>query len=269
MLSREARSCGHPQLSVTIRAVRNLDRELNEAAERQFNDTLAERYFQVWDTFPIQRYTDRVEQQLLTAVVQRGVRVLVLGVGGGRELPALLAAGCDVVAVDISPNMLRIGRERYGDDRIEWRAANVNNLPADLTEFDCMVGLGGIMNYQLDLATTLRDLRGRLNPGGALVFDSFNREFPGETAEYELNGRVRRSYGMVELIDLCSDAGFPDVAASGHRYLVDQLDPVVNRNPDDPRHGTLLRLLELEESLDGLIPAERAKLLVITAHRDG
>ena len=235
---------------------------INERAEREFNDALAGKYFDIWDTYPIQRYTDMVEQQLLSTVVQPKSRVLVLGVGGGRELPALLEKACEIVAVDLSPEMLRIGRERYGTATIEWREANVSALPDDLRGFACAIALGGVMNYQLDLTETLRHLWHRLDPSGFLVFDSFNREFPGEREEHQAKGRIRRSYSLSDLTERCRDAGFEDIEIKGHRFLADQLDAGCNRDVDHPGRETLRQLLELESQLHFAMPPERAKLLI-------
>src|SRR5690606_11003766 len=74
----------------------------NLAGEKSFNDKLAGRYFDVWDTYPIRRCPTAAECRLLGERIPDRADVLVLGSGGGRELPTLLEEGCAITVVDIS-----------------------------------------------------------------------------------------------------------------------------------------------------------------------
>jgi SAM-dependent methyltransferase len=234
------------------------------SAERRYNDALATRYFEIWDTYPVQRFMHAVETRWLDELVAARSRVLVLGSGGGRELPALLGKHCRIAAVDISPAMLARGRERFGDDGIDWIEADISELPNFPDVFDLAIMLGGVLNYLPQPARSLQIVKSRLAESGRLIIGSINRDHPSEGRErHEIaDGRVRALYNPQELIALYEAAGFRVTEQRGIRYFVDQLPPAWLRGegPSDaaPIVGAALRL---EEQLVGRLPPDRAKFI--------
>src|SRR5262245_28215437 len=71
----------------------------------------------------------------------RGKRILDIGVGGGRTVPALRALSSDYVGVDYMPEMIERCRQRFPDVRFE--VADARNLACfpdrsfDLIVFAC------------------------------------------------------------------------------------------------------------------------------------
>lgn len=239
--------------------------ERNEEAERTFNDKLSEKYFAIWDSYPIQQFTSEREGQALRNVAFPGARVLVVGSGGGRELPYLLEFGCEIVALDISPEMLRIGQERFPGVDIDWQVGNANQLEYSEDSFDVMVALGGVVNYLLSVEDFGRSAARILRPGGALVTDSFNSEFVGESPATEVAGRRRTPYSRERIEAAFSDGGFDEVSTVGLRYVVDLLPPAVNAQADHPARPALLTMLEAERALEDTLAADTAKMLLTTA----
>lgn len=242
--------------------------ERNEYAERLFNDVLAQTYFEVWDSYPIQTYTKNREARLLAKLTQPGDHVLVVGVGGGRELPTLLELGCRIVAIDVSPAMLEKGRSRFPDARISWQIANANSLGDRRERYDLVVALGGVVNYLLDVDAFFRAAYSLLLPGGRIVFDSFNSDFSGESAPSESReGRLRTPYSVPEIHTALLSAKFCEVGIEGIRFLVDLLPSALNRESEHPGRRTLERLLELEEEAAKYLAPEAAKLLLCHGQR--
>lgn len=237
----------------------------NEEAERIFNDRLAAKYFEIWDEYPIQRFTTEREGQVLSEDVPPGSRVLVVGSGGGRELPYLLALDCDIVAIDVSPEMLRIGQDRFSDSTVEWRLGNANELEFSENSFDAIVALGGVVNYLLNLEDFACEAVRLLRPCGVLILDSFNSEFIGESPAASIGARQRTPYSLSRLENAFLEGGFAKVETVGLRFLVDLLPPAANAERSHPARAGLLKILEGEAALHDLLPARSAKLLLMTA----
>jgi SAM-dependent methyltransferase len=217
-----------------------VDPETHVNAEAQFNDELAQRYFQIWQQWPIQRLTHTVESRWLLDLVQPGESVLLVGSGGGREIETLLPRAGRIVAMDISPEMLRIGAERYGDAPIEWRRGDAQDPPADLIDFDHAIGVGGVFCYLPQPEKALVNLRRALRPGGRLTLGIFNAEHATEAkGDRDLSsGRVRRVYSVRKMRSMLAHACYVVEAVRGHRFFVDQLPSSWNAEPASTRTAT-------------------------------
>ena len=246
-------------------ARRPLDPQTHADAEAQFNDALAQRYFQIWQQWPIQRLTHSVESKWLLDLVKPGESVLLVGSGGGREIETLLPRAGRIVAMDISPEMLRIGAERYRDTPIEWRKGDAQDPPADLTDFDHAIGVGGVFCYLPQPEMALVNLRRTLRPGGRLTLGIFNAEHPTESkGDKDLSsGRVRRVYSVRKIRSMIAHACYVVEAVRGHRFFVDQLPSSWNAEPGaDPELDDLLaRCTALEADLVERLAPEQAKHL--------
>jgi SAM-dependent methyltransferase len=105
------------------------------------------------------------------AEIKSGDRVLDIATGIGE--PAVTAArraGPDgrVVATDIAPGMLEIGRERaaeLGLDNIEFQEADAEELSVPDEQFDVALSRFGLMFFP-DLGAALDKIRNALVPGG-------------------------------------------------------------------------------------------------------
>jgi SAM-dependent methyltransferase len=111
--------------------------------------------------------TDRDARAPLIAAVAvvRPARVLEVGCGWGELAEwAARETGADVVALDLSPRMVELARERGVDARI----GDVQELPFDDDAFD--VAIAAWMLYHVpDLDRALAELARILRPGGRLV----------------------------------------------------------------------------------------------------
>ena len=103
-----------------------------------------------------------------------GERVLDVGTGRGRFGSWYAQQGCQVLGVDVNPDMLRAAREnaeRLGlAERFRVRRAGAEDLAA-LGEppFD-RVTCVELFDHLPDLGAALRSMRGVLRPGGSLLF---------------------------------------------------------------------------------------------------
>ncbi len=103
------------------------------------------------------------------AFVTAGKTVLDVACGTGVLIPDYLARGVKhVTAVDISPNMAAIAREKFADDpRVTVLTADVETVPFDRT-FDCIVVYNAFPHFP-DPARLITRLSRLLSPNGTLT----------------------------------------------------------------------------------------------------
>ena len=87
-----------------------------------------------------------------------GRRAVVVGAGYGADAEHLAALGYETTAFDISPAAVAAARERYPDSAVDYRVADLLDLPDDLVgAFDLVVEIYTIQA----LHGSLRERRGR------------------------------------------------------------------------------------------------------------
>src|SRR5271166_881625 len=133
-------------------------------------DDSAEGWKRWWPTF--ERAAQTVNDRLVElAGVRAGQRILDIATGSGE--PALTAARAvgqsgRVVAVDMSPGMLAIARERLDAahlNNVELVESDAESLKLDPHSFDAVVCRWGLM-FMPDLDGVVRGLHRALKPGG-------------------------------------------------------------------------------------------------------
>jgi SAM-dependent methyltransferase len=140
-------------------------------AARRFFDAIAGRYDRVYAP-PSSESRARMSR-VLAALSPRS-RVLDLGVGTGRELPALLDAGHTVVGLDVSPEMLERCARRARPVRLVlgdlWAP-----LPFEAGAFDAVIALHGTLAHppgEGALGPLALEIARVLSPAGAFVMEA-------------------------------------------------------------------------------------------------
>jgi SAM-dependent methyltransferase len=118
------------------------------------------------------------ERSALASVADscRGKRILDLGVGAGRTVPALCALSEQYVGVDYVPEMVARCRERF--PKVRFEVGDARNLTAfadrsfDLIVFACN-GIS-MVSHEGRLAI-LKEVRRLLAPDGHFIFSTYNR----------------------------------------------------------------------------------------------
>ncbi|MCR9147639.1 MAG: magnesium protoporphyrin IX methyltransferase [Rhodobacteraceae bacterium] len=120
----------------------------------------------------VRRGRDAMRAQMLARLPDdlRGARILDAGCGAGQMTAELAARGADVVAVDISPSLVGIARQRLPVDlasRVDFRAGDM--LADELGRFDHVMAMDSLIYYsRADLAAALHRLSARVS--GGVVF---------------------------------------------------------------------------------------------------
>ena len=116
-------------------------------------------------------FTDYAEHTARLVASYAPSRVLEIGAGTGivtRRLRDLLSATTRLIATDLNPPMLDVGRKKFHpDDPIEFRHADAMALPFADTSFDAVVCQFGIMFFP-EKEKSYRVAYRVLAPGGPL-----------------------------------------------------------------------------------------------------
>lgn len=107
-----------------------------------------------------------------------GPRTLVVGCGLGDDAEYLSAAGFDVTAFDIAPTAVALCKARFPESRVDYRVADLLNLPAELTgQFDFVVEIYTVQAMKRRYRqSALHGLASALAPGGLLLIIARGRE---------------------------------------------------------------------------------------------
>ena len=128
-----------------------------------FFDRMAPR----WDADVI-RHDDIIATILDNAGVKPGADVLDVACGTGVLFPDYLARNVgSLTAVDISPEMVRIARSKYPEDKVAICCGDVEELDFD-KQFDCIVIYNAFPHFP-EPGRVLERLSHLLKPGGTLT----------------------------------------------------------------------------------------------------
>jgi len=203
---------------------------------------------------------------------------LVLDVGSGPGVAAVrlaeLLPEAEVLAVDGAPELLELAAERAARlgvaDRFDTRAVTLPSGLAELPAAD-LIWVGGVVHHLPDPAAAVRDLAGRLRPGGILALreGGLSLRFLPSYADRGLSARVDaisaelsshgiHPMGALEVPrawpDLLRDAGLAPVSKT---FLLDLPAPL-----DEQTRSRLRRHLRLTREVTAeLLAADDLALL--------
>ncbi len=143
------------------------------------DSALKARHRAMWASGDYSAVADEVIPALGAVLVQaggvrRGQRVLDVAAGTGNAALPAAAAGAEVVASDLAPELLDIGR-RHAEARgltLTWQEGDAENLPYDDASFDVVLSCVGVMfapHHGRSAAELLRVCR----PGGTIALLSW------------------------------------------------------------------------------------------------
>ena len=147
---------------------RSRDKELT-------HDRLAARFDELMDDYDLGQRVDMLLTRFLGPQGLKGRRTLDGGCGVGGVTRALVAAGADVVALDIGPNLAAATRRRCGCRAVVGTLTALGIAP---NSFDVVVSSEAI-EHTPDPAAAVVELYRAVRPGGHLVLSTPNRLWQG------------------------------------------------------------------------------------------
>lgn len=152
--------------------------------------------------------------------ITAGDRVLDIAAGTGTSSAAIARAGARVTALDFSPGMVAVGRERHPD--IEFVEGDAQQLPFDDASFEAVTISFGLRNVN-DPHRALAEMRRVLVPGGRVVVCEFTTP---------PNALVRGAYSMYLNKVMPSVAKLASSNPAAYTYLMQSIE-------DWPTQGVL------------------------------
>jgi 2-polyprenyl-3-methyl-5-hydroxy-6-metoxy-1,4-benzoquinol methylase len=180
------------------------------------------------------------------AGLRPGVRVLEIGCGTGLFTEFFAATGAEVLAVDISEDLLeKARRKQLPADRVKFLCARFEDLSLD-RGFDAVIGSSVL--HHLDLEPSVQAIRQLLKPGGALSFAEPNMLNPQVFIErhpfflkkwFEYVSPDETAFVRWRLKRMLAERGFTSIAISPFDWLHPATPPSLI-----PTVGAAGRLLE-------------------------
>jgi SAM-dependent methyltransferase len=239
---------------------------VSDTKDKAYYARIAADYFRR-QSQPIQRFATRTERTWLLETIRRGSDVLLVGVGGGREIDPLLELGCSITALDYSPEMVDVGRHHWADHDIRWMVGDAHDLHEHHGGFDAVICLAAV-NYFVEPMRAMTEMGRCLRTGGSLVVSTINRRHPTERDTKVAAGHHRTLFDADDMRRMACDAGLEPIFVRGMRVFVDRLPPAWNRDPA-PRLGraTLDLMLAIEPLLGRLAGPNRCKFCWLAARK--
>jgi ArsR family transcriptional regulator len=122
-----------------------------------------------WDALRNELFGATSDLRLLPALLAPDAVIGDLGCGSGRVAASLAPFVGRVIAVDASPEMLAVARERLaGTDNVEILEGSLEELPVGEAVLDAALFVQ-VLHHVADLGRALTEARRALRPGGRLV----------------------------------------------------------------------------------------------------
>ena len=116
------------------------------------------------------RWARRVK--MLSSHLKPGMTVLELGCGSGYFTRELARSGADVIAIDVSPELLEIARTNCSAPNVQYQIQNAYALSYSEAVFDSVVGSSVL--HHLKIEEALCDIYRVLKPAGTIYFTEPN-----------------------------------------------------------------------------------------------
>ena len=116
------------------------------------------------------RWARRVK--MLSSHLKPGMTVLELGCGTGSFTRELARSGADIVAIDVSPELLEIAKLNCSVPNVRFQIQNAYSLSYSEAVFDSVVGSSVL--HHLEIEEALRDVYRVLKPEGTICFTEPN-----------------------------------------------------------------------------------------------
>jgi SAM-dependent methyltransferase len=152
-------------------------------------DVVASRYDEIWTNALSGRLQREAVWRHIEPLYQPGAHILDLGCGTGEDAQRFLGSGCAVTAIDGSPEMVRIARQRG----IPARVMRIQDLETLTGTYDGAISNFGALNCIPNPEVLRMPLARLVRRGGTLAICVFGRFCLRETLYYLMRRQARKA----------------------------------------------------------------------------
>jgi SAM-dependent methyltransferase len=116
------------------------------------------------------RWARRVK--MLSGHLRPEMTVLELGCGTGYFTSELVRSGAEIVAIDVSPELLQLARAQHSAPNVRYELQNAYAMSYPDASFDSVVGSSVL--HHLEIQPALREIHRVLKPSGTIFFTEPN-----------------------------------------------------------------------------------------------
>ena len=116
------------------------------------------------------RWARRVK--MLSGHLRPGMTVLELGCGTGYFTRELARSGAEIIAIDVSPELLNIARSNCSAPNVRYEIQNAYDLSYNDSIFDSVIGSSVL--HHLEIEDAVREIYRVLRPNGTIFFTEPN-----------------------------------------------------------------------------------------------
>ena len=128
-----------------------------------------------WES-PAGKFRWKRRVKMLTEFVQPDSALLELGCGTGYFTQEIAKTGANIVAIDISPELLKIAENNVQDKNVSFKEENAYNMTFEDNRFDYI--LGSSVLHHLDIKKAISEIYRVLKDGGVIAFTEPNMMNP-------------------------------------------------------------------------------------------
>jgi SAM-dependent methyltransferase len=169
------------------------------------------------------RWARRVK--MLSGHLKPEMTVLELGCGTGYFTRELARSGADIIAIDVSPELLEIARTNCSAPNVRYEIQNAYALSYSNATFDSVVGSSVL--HHLEIEDAVREIYRVLKPGGTIYFTEPNMLNPQIAIQKNVPWIKRRlgdspdetAFFRWQLRRLLEQAGYGDIRIEPFDFL--------------------------------------------------
>lgn len=109
---------------------------------------------------------------MLCSPIKKNMKILEVGCGTGLFTREFVKTNAQITAIDISPDLINLAKEKTLADNVEFKLQNAYKLDFENESFDGIVGSSVL--HHLDLSSALNEFYRVLKPGGFIRFTEPN-----------------------------------------------------------------------------------------------